>query len=91
LAAIREPSYVRWQDALTGHARKDFDAWLARERDGAIARLLVARGEHVVAEQQYIRALDQLTLAVTEDARTDAGLAAYRNSLAGTRSPDAGA
>lgn len=69
---------MRWQDALTGEARTDFEAFLDRERMNAIERLLRAEGTGVVVEQQYIRALDRVRHALVMVEREDEQYARWR-------------
>ena len=76
---------MRWQEALTGEARRDFEAFLHEQRTAAIARLLVAKNEQVVHEQEYVHALDMLHLELTKDERAAEAHADYTERTRGDR------
>ena len=76
---------MRWQEALTGEARRDFEAFLDEQRDVAIARLLVADDIQVIREQEYVRALDVLRNALTKDERESEAYANYTERTRGDR------
>ena len=71
---------MRWQDALIHEARSDFEAYLTRERDGAIERLLRAQGSAVVEEQMYVKALDRVRHALVMVEREEGQHAGYRRA-----------
>ena len=76
---------MRWQEALTGDARRDFEAFLDEQRTAAIGRLLVARIDHVIREQEYIHALDMIRDELTRDERADEAHANYIERVRGHR------
>ncbi len=60
---------MRWQEALTGEARRDFESFLDTQRQCALERLCSAKGDAVAQEQEYIRALDTIRQELTKDER----------------------
>lgn len=77
---------MRWHEALTGDARRDFEAFLDEQRTAAVARLVVALPENVVREQATIAAFDAIRFELTRAEREAEAEREYRDRASGTRS-----
>ena len=60
---------MRWQDALKGAARSDFQKYLHQERSTAVERLIQAADGEVLRLQATIQVLDRITAELTRDER----------------------
>lgn len=75
-----------WQRAIRENALPDFDKWCAEQRQEALELLASADTmEKVIAQQQYIRAIERLRADVMREQEERSGEASYKRAAAGRR------